>query len=134
MENAWCSAVNVSLQTTEQSTATQATSKMSQRDLIYLYDSYSRREISLSYWHKRGQKEARCIHPKYTYPLFSVQELQAPWDPFGLGLVTNTNIALNISTFKQPKRGFFKPCESVPLHVQFRQYFRLLHVPLTFTY
>ena len=124
MENAWCSVVIVLLQTTRKSTATQETSKMAQRDLTYLYDNCSRREISLSYWHKGGEKQAWCSHPKYTYPLFNVQEGRAPWDPFGLGLVTN--IALNISTPNQPKWGFLKSCKSVTLYVQYRQYFRLL--------
>lgn len=105
-----------------------------QRDLTYLYNNYSMKEISPSYWLIGGQKQAQCIHPKYTYPLFNVQERRAPWDPFGLGLVTNTNIALNTSTPKQPKWGFLKPCKSVTLHVRYRQYFRLFYVPLTFTY
>lgn len=56
MGDAWCSVVIVLLQTTRKSTETQETSKMAQRDLTYLYDSYARREISLSYWHKGGQK------------------------------------------------------------------------------
>lgn len=116
----------VSLQTTWMSTATQETSKMvPQRDLTYLYENFCRRRMSLSYWHKGGQKQTWCTHTKYTYAPFNVHtEISLR------SLATNTNTALNVSTSKQPKWVFLKHCQSV----KYGQYFRLLYVPLTLTY
>lgn len=125
-ENTWCTVIIVSLQTTWMSTATQETSKMvPQRDLTYLYENFCRRRMSLSYWHKGGQKQTWCTHTKYTYAPFNVHtEISLR------SLATNTNTALNVSTSKQPKWVFLKHCQSV----KYGQYFRLLYVPLTLTY
>lgn len=67
MKNAWCSVIIVLLQTTGKSTATQETSKMAERDLTYLYNNYSRREISFSNWHKRGTEAGTVVHSHKIY-------------------------------------------------------------------
>lgn len=100
--------------------------KLPKRSLIHLYEDYSRRRMCLSHWHKEWQKETLLTHTKYTYRPFSVQEHAE----ILRSLATNTNIALNISAPKEPKWVCLKHCQSV----KYRQYFRLLYVPLNLTY